>query len=212
MNEQEFNERQDFKMVFGIVLMIASVLFVVGFGGIIYDAITTKPILLPVVERKSAEVPSLIIELDGLILEQMEQEQIRKQQMNPLRCLTDNIYFEAGFEPYEGQLAVAQVTLNRAHEDKRNICTVVYFKKVNPQTHKKEAAFSWTLGKKWKPKGINHQAYNECQQIAKAVLTKGLRSDMIDQTVEHYAATYVHPKWANQYEPVVTIGQHVFYR
>jgi len=131
---------------------------------------------------------------------------------DPVKCLTDNIYFEAGFEPEEGQLAVAQVTLNRAHDNKRNICSVVYYKKVNPQTHKKEAAFSWTLGKKWRPKGINREHYNECQQIAKAVLTKGLRSDIIDDTVTYYHATYVNPRWAKSREMVAQIGQHVFYR
>ena len=31
-----------------------------------------------------------------------------------LSCLARNIYFEAGSEPFEGKVAVAQVTLNRA--------------------------------------------------------------------------------------------------
>ena len=33
---------------------------------------------------------------------------------NQLNCLTRNIYYEAGHEPFEGKVAVAQVTLNRA--------------------------------------------------------------------------------------------------
>lgn len=130
----------------------------------------------------------------------------------PIKCLTDNIYFESGFEPYEGQLAVAQVTLNRAHERTSDICNVVYFKKVNPNTGKKEAAFSWTLGRKWKPRGINREAYLECAQLAREVLTNHLRSAIIDSSVVMYHANYVAPRWKHNYEMVAQIGAHIFYR
>ena len=45
-------------------------------------------------------------------------------------CLTKNIYYEAGAEPIAGQIAVAQVTINRTG-DKRfpnTICGVVHQK------------------------------------------------------------------------------------
>jgi len=137
----------------------------------------------------------------------------KAEHANPVRCLTDNIYYESGFEPYEGQLAVAQVTLNRANNQKDQICSVVYYKKVNPRTGKKEAAFSWTLGKKWKPHGINYRKYQECLKLARAVLTKKVRSDIIDSSVKFYHASYIQlPLWASEHEEVATIGNHIFYR
>jgi spore germination cell wall hydrolase CwlJ-like protein len=133
-------------------------------------------------------------------------------QLNPVRCLTDNIYYEAGFESYEGQLAVAQVTLNRAHERSKDICSTVYYKKVNPRTGKKEAAFSWTLGAKWRAKGMNRSKYQECMQLARAVLTKRVRSGIIDSSVKFYHAVYMTPSWKSEHEEVATIGNHIFYR
>mgnify|MGYP003343214093 FL=1 len=61
-----------------------------------------------------------------------------------LACLTKNIYHEAGFEPFEGKVAVAQVTLNRVADGKfgRDVCDVVYSKNVIYQ--KVICQFSWT--------------------------------------------------------------------
>ena len=50
------------------------------------------------------------------------------QRMRELDCLTKNIYYEAGTEPFEGKVAVAQVTINRTQSGKfpKDICAVVY--------------------------------------------------------------------------------------
>jgi N-acetylmuramoyl-L-alanine amidase len=150
----------------------------------------------------------LQLELDDVLID----EEVKKPVLpSPVQCLTDNIYYEAGFEPYEGQLAVAQVTINRAGNES-NVCRVVYFKKVNPHTGKKEAAFSWTLGKKWRAKGINKSHYRECAQLARAVLTKHVRSGIIDSSVKFYHATYIQPSWKDNYQMVAQIGNHIFYR
>ena len=47
-----------------------------------------------------------------------------------LNCLTKNIYWEAGSEPFEGKVAVAQVTMNRVDSGRfaPDICGVVYQK------------------------------------------------------------------------------------
>ena len=46
-------------------------------------------------------------------------------------CLTKNIFHEAGVEPFEGKIAVAQVTFNRLNSGRwgNDICSVVYAKK-----------------------------------------------------------------------------------
>ena len=45
-----------------------------------------------------------------------------------LLCLSLNIYYEAGYEPPEAQMAVALVTLNRAHHKQTKVCNVVFAK------------------------------------------------------------------------------------
>ena len=82
------------------------------------------------------------------------------------RCLADNIYFEAAHEPLEGKLAVAQVTLNRARDAGVSVCNAVYFKAINPRTGKKEAAFSWTLGARWRPKAMDPLLHAWCAELA----------------------------------------------
>jgi N-acetylmuramoyl-L-alanine amidase len=67
-------------------------------------------------------------------------------------CLALNIYWEARNQDYDGQLLVAEVTMNRVYSDKfpNEICDVVYSKK----------AFSWTHdGLPDKPKNV--EAYLE---------------------------------------------------
>lgn len=131
---------------------------------------------------------------------------------NSLTCLANNIYYESATEPVEGQIAVAQVTMNRVHDRTFDgtVCGVVYFKKVNPNTGKKEAAFSWTLGSKWRAKGMNHKIYEHCKAIAHAFLTKRMRSDIIGANVEYYHADYISPGWNRQV--VAHIGHHIFYQ
>jgi spore germination cell wall hydrolase CwlJ-like protein len=66
--------------------------------------------------------------------------QMRQAQLD---CLARNIYHEAGYEPFEGKVAVAQVTINRAESGKfpSDICQVVYQK--NIVYEKVLCQFSW---------------------------------------------------------------------
>jgi spore germination cell wall hydrolase CwlJ-like protein len=131
-----------------------------------------------------------------------------------LRCLTDNIYYEAGTEPFEGKLAVAQVTMNRVANGfgGDTVCAVVYAKSINTINGKKEAAFSWTLGAKWRAKGpINWRVWDECKRIAKQVLAGRLHSDIIGSNVQYYHAVYVTPGWVDQHKFVAQIGNQDFY-
>ena len=49
-----------------------------------------------------------------------------------LACLAKNIYHEAGSEPFEGKVAVAQVTLNRTKSGQfpEDVCQTIYQKNV----------------------------------------------------------------------------------
>jgi spore germination cell wall hydrolase CwlJ-like protein len=126
-------------------------------------------------------------------------------------CLADNIYFEAAYEPLDGKLAVAQVTLARARDAGVSVCNAVYFKAINPRTGKKEAAFSWTLGARWRPKGVDPLLHAWCAELAREALA-GARALPLPDDVRFYHAVYVRPRWANQLEMVTRIGLHIFYR
>ncbi len=82
-----------------------------------------------------------LVEVTKNKFEALEAEKAEMSAMHPvsgeerarqLRCLTQNIYWEAASEPFEGKVAVAQVTLNRANSGKfpNDICAVVYQKNV----------------------------------------------------------------------------------
>jgi N-acetylmuramoyl-L-alanine amidase len=127
---------------------------------------------------------------------------------DPVECLARNVYYEAQGESFDGKVAVAQVTVNRAITVTR-ICETVYFKRIDPATGHKVAAFSWTLGAAWRAKGpINPRIYAECEIIARAVLAGDLHGK-IGNNVTYYHTAAVNPAWHKKF--VAKIGHHLFY-
>ena len=125
-----------------------------------------------------------------------------------LKCLADNIYFEAGYESFEGKVAVAQVTLNRASNGKwpSDVCGVVYQK--NVVYEKVICQFSWYCQQGPKYRISNKQVYSESMTVAKKVLLEGFRLPSMSKAL-YYHADYVDPKWK---KPKLTkIGRHIFY-
>lgn len=125
---------------------------------------------------------------------------------NQFICLAQAIYFEARGEPIEGQIAVAQVVLNRLSD--RNypptICGVVY----QNETRRYHCQFSFACdGKSDRPR--NGIAWMRAQYIAALAMNGLLKNVAGDST--HYHATYSHPEWAHDMEPTVVVGRHKFY-
>jgi len=126
-----------------------------------------------------------------------------------LDCLAMNIYREAGYESFEGKVAVAQVTLNRVDSPHfpKDVCGVIYQK--NVVMEKVVCQFSWYCnGVLQKPKP-NDEAYNESYIVAKKVLLEGFRLEGLKDAL-FYHALYVRPNWP--YQKIATIGNHIFYR
>lgn len=123
------------------------------------------------------------------------------------RCLAQAIYFEARGEPIEGQIAVAQVVLNRLADPHypHTICHVVY----QHELWRHRCQFSFACdGKSDKPrKGI---AWMRARYIADLAVNGMLENVVGDST--HYHADYSHPEWANDLSPTVVVGRHMFYR
>lgn len=134
-----------------------------------------------------------------------------KERERQLTCLAQNIYWEAGNEPFEGKVAVAQVTINRMVSGKfpNDICRVVQQR--TQIMDKIVCQFSWYCerekAKSIKP--VHQDTYVESEEVAKKVLLEGFRLDGIKDAL-YYHATYVNPKWGK--EKVAKIGQHVFYK
>lgn len=129
-----------------------------------------------------------------------------------VKCLADNIYFEAKDEPYEGKLAVAQVTLNRVEHPQypKTVCGVVWQQNKDKRTGKKVAQFSWTLdGKPDVPK--SKTSYEQAYAVAEEVLLYGTQSDIIGTNALFYHSIRVNPYWAKKLDRVVKIGRHIFY-
>jgi len=127
-----------------------------------------------------------------------------------LDCLALNIYKEAGYEPFEGKVAVAQVTMNRV-EDPRfpdSVCDVVYQK--NAFTARVVCQFSWYCDSVHRTRPVNPEAYNESYEIAKKVLLEDFRLPSLTEAL-YYHADYVSPNFHMRQQRISQIGAHIFY-
>jgi len=115
-----------------------------------------------------------------------------------LMCLALNVYYEARSESVVGQYAVALVTLNRAHGDKKKICSEVH----------KPSQFSWTNEKQLPP--TEFAAWKQAKKVASDVLSGGV-CDFTGGAV-FYHTTSVYPDWRRRVKFVMVLGRHRFYR
>jgi spore germination cell wall hydrolase CwlJ-like protein len=127
-----------------------------------------------------------------------------------LNCLALNIYREAGNEPFQGKVAVAQVTLNRVEDGRfgKDVCGVVYKKNRNPFTQKIVCQFSWYCDSKHRTRPVNKELYGESHRVAKMVLLENFRLESIENAL-YYHADYINPGWKNK--RINQIGTHIFY-
>lgn len=132
-----------------------------------------------------------------------------KDRERQLDCLARNIYHEAGYEPFEGKVAVAQVTMNRASDSRfpSDVCGVVFQKNVFME--KVVCQFSWYCDSAVKLKPMNSTAYKESYEVAKKVLLEGFRLDILKNAM-YYHADYVNPRWGKP--KIGQIGRHIFYK
>lgn len=129
-----------------------------------------------------------------------------------LACMALNIYHEARNESTVGQLAVAQVVMNRVSDDRfpDDPCSVIYDGvHVNEVPVRDRCQFSWYCdGLPDKPR--NEKAYAVAYENAKTVLD-GHYYGIIDGAT-HYHADYVTPRWSRTHTRIVKIDAHIFYR
>ena len=130
-------------------------------------------------------------------------------------CLALNTYHEAKNQSMVGQIAVAEVVMNRVADRRypNTVCEVVkqgpkYKGSDIPVRHK--CQFSWFCdGKSDLPK--NEKAWKKAQDYAYLVLYNRISID-ITEGATHYHAISVNPYWAKTLKRVARIGKHIFYR
>ena len=120
-------------------------------------------------------------------------------------CLAMTVYYEARAEPVIGQYAVAEVVMNRVRDPRfpDTVCGVVKHRYPGQMCQ-----FSfWCDGKPEDPQ--EELAWRQAKAVATAILD--------DETVFVGYSLYFHAegskaRFFNTLEPVVMIGNHIFYR
>jgi spore germination cell wall hydrolase CwlJ-like protein len=132
-------------------------------------------------------------------------------------CLSRAIYYEARSESARGQLAVAEVVLNRvAHRlYPNNVCGVVYegtdrMTGLSWRGSRESCQFSFTCDGSEARRPPEGAHWAQAQRIA-AHAMMGL-STSVTGDATHYHANYVSPYWAPRLVHTETIGTHIFYR
>jgi len=124
------------------------------------------------------------------------------------RCLANAVYFEARSEPVRGQMAVAQVVLNRVFSGfyPHDVCSVIY------QNADHYLGCQFTFACDGKRKLINERgAWARANRIAKETLDGLVYLPEVGKST-HYHAVYVHPVWVREMRRLARYGEHTFYR
>jgi spore germination cell wall hydrolase CwlJ-like protein len=123
-----------------------------------------------------------------------------------LQCLTQAVFYEAGYEPDAGQRAVAQVVLNRVRHPAfpQSVCGVVYQGSDLPTG----CQFTFTCDGSLL-RTPPQAAWDRARRVALAALSGWVEPAVGLST--HYHATYVVPYWAPTLSKVALVGQHIFY-
>jgi len=130
-------------------------------------------------------------------------------------CLALNVYHEAKNQSLAGQIAVAEVVMNRVDDPRypNNVCDVVKqgltYKWKPSVPIRNQCQFSWYCDGK-SDVAKEKDAWEESVSVAKGVYYGYL--DAYLEGATHYHAYYVNPSWAETKTYITRIDDHIFYR
>ncbi len=135
-------------------------------------------------------------------------DSLRMPKMNrELKCLSEALYFEARGEQIEGQIAVADVIINRKNSNRfpRTICGVV-----SEGSHKRHACqFSYNCDGKLELI-YDKKTYRRIVKLSSMILN-GAFSDVTNGAT-FFHASEVRPSWSKKFKKTRKIGRHIFYK
>jgi len=124
------------------------------------------------------------------------------------KCLAEAVYFEARGEAVRGQIAVAQVVMNRTFSGfyPNTVCGVVY------QNKHRHYACQFTFACDNVADVVREpDMWDRARKIAKAMLDGQLWLPEVAKST-HYHAYWVHPSWVSEMKKMYKFGVHTFYR
>ncbi|CAN7583867.1 cell wall hydrolase [Devosia sp. LjRoot3] len=127
-------------------------------------------------------------------------------------CLAQAIYHEARGESAAGQLAVANVIVNRARSDKypSSLCGVIY---QGANQGRYRCQFTFACDGRGDAPG-ERQAWARSMALAKDVYAEyatGAEIGAVPDSVLFYHTTNVRPSWSYTFSRVAEVGSHIFY-
>ncbi len=148
------------------------------------------------VEPKREKSPAERLGLDG------------KARSKAEKCLSEAVYFEARGEAVRGQIAVAQVVMNRVFSGfyPTTVCGVVY------QNAHRHLACQFTFACDDVADVVREpDMWERAKKIAKATLDGQLWLPEVAKST-HYHAYWVRPSWVHEMKKMYKYGVHTFYR
>ncbi len=145
--------------------------------------------------------------LRGLVGFTLENLGNGRSEQDEIDCLAEAVYFEARSEDTVGQMAVAEVVMNRVRDPRfpKTVCAVVY------QGHYRDTGCQFTFtcdgSLAHKPRG---EAWDRAKAVALNVML-GLNTPVTNKAT-HYHTDYVNPYWKAGMVETKVIGTHIFYR
>ncbi|QQN65918.1 cell wall hydrolase [Bradyrhizobium diazoefficiens] len=124
------------------------------------------------------------------------------------KCLAEAVYFESRGEAVRGQIAVAQVVMNRVFSGKYpdTVCGVVY------QNKYRHLACQFTFACDNIPDVIREpEMWERARKISKAMLDGQIWLPEVGKST-HYHAYWVRPSWVAEMKKMYKFGVHTFYR
>lgn len=123
------------------------------------------------------------------------------------RCLAKAIYFEARGESLAGQVAVAEVILNRLDDPRypRSVCAVV------KQGEERRTGCQFSFMCDGRPERIEDKAAFQRAGVIAHLMLEG-RPRILTGNATHFHTRAVSPVWSRRMVRTARIGHHVFYR
>lgn len=159
----------------------------------------TREVVQAVPEAAAAEASPVRATSLRALVDSMPRDAVLDEQ---LRCLAGAVYFEARGEPLAGQLAVAEVIVNRAASGRfpASYCGVVT----------QRSQFSFVKGGRMPAAPTGSPVYQRAKAIAQIAHRDLWSSDAKDALFFH--ARHVSPAWSGRKQAAARIHNHVFYR